>query len=261
MSVAACLRPSHTWDAMLNTPSAKPPVDSPSKLVSVVVPVMVASPAFGELLRVLDDTDCEVIVVQAQGSEVNSDQYECLNANLKWTFAPPSRGGQIAEGIKHTRADLIWVLHADSAEVDQALAYLGTLAASGRPVWGRFDIQLLGHHPGLVWVARLMNWRSRLTRICTGDQGMFFHRCLLQQAGGFPAQRLMEDIEISKRLRRNGRFSAPDISISTCGKRWERDGFWRTIVRMWRWRLRYFLGASADQLYDEYYGRQSRERR
>ena len=69
----------------------------------------------------------------------------------------------------------------------------------------------------------------------------------------------MEDIEISKRLRRGGRFSAPGISICTSGKRWERSGFWRTIVRMWQWRLRYFFGASADQLYDEYYGSQSGE--
>ena len=229
--------------------------------LSIVVPVKAVSPGFADLLRALDDPDCEVIIVQAQGSELSDGQYECLSANLKWTIAPPSRGGQIAEGIKHTRGDLIWVLHADSEGVDRALGYLKTVAALGRPVWGRFDIQLIGHHSGLVWVARLMNWRSRLTQICTGDQGMFFHRCLLRQAGGFPPQRLMEDIEISKRLRRGGRFSAPRISISTSGKRWERDGFWATIVRMWRWRVRYFLGASADQLYDEYYGRQSRKRR
>ena len=99
--------------------SAKCVLSSTAITLSIVVPVIVVSPAFGELLRVLDDTDCEVIVVQAQGSEVNSDQYECLNANLKWTFAPPSRGGQIAEGIKHTRADLIWVLHADSSGVNK----------------------------------------------------------------------------------------------------------------------------------------------
>ena len=78
---------------------------------------------------------------------MNGDQYECLNANLKWTFAPPSRGGQIAEGIKHTRADLIWVLHADSSGVKQAMGYLKTMAAFGQPVWGRFDIQL--HWPPL----------------------------------------------------------------------------------------------------------------
>ena len=181
-------------------------------------------------------------------------------ATGNFLFAPPSRGGQIAAGIRHARSDLIWVLHADSAGVEHAKGYLKTLASLGQRAWGRFDIQLVGHHAGLVWLARAMNWRSRLTQICTGDQGMFFHRSVLQQVGGYPSQRLMEDIEVSKKLRRRGLFLAPNISISTSGERWERDGFWETVAHMWLWRLRYFLGASADQLYDEYYGNPSRER-
>lgn len=241
---------------MQNTSAKTPSVLSPIAL-SVVVPVTAAPPNFANLLDVLEDTESEVIVVQAQCSALGSGQPEHLAINQKWMFAPPSRGGQIARGIEAARGDLIWVLHADSADVRHALGYLKTLAAESQPVWGRFDIQLRGRHAGLAWVARMMNWRSRLTRICTGDQGMFFHRSLLQQVGGYPPQRLMEDIEVSKRLRREGRFLAPNIRISTSGERWERDGFWRTIRRMWRWRLRYFFGVSAERLYDEYYGIQS----
>ena len=257
--VAAWAGSSHTCDVMqtlaANTPSA--PTSLP---LSVVVPVTTVSPIFADLLGALEDTDCEVIVVQAESPALGGSQPGPLTDNLKWIFASPSRGGQIARGIEHARGDMIWVLHADSAGVDQALGYLKTLASLGQPVWGRFDIQLLGHHAGLVWVARAMNWRSRLTQICTGDQGMFFHRSVLQQVGGYPSQRLMEDIEVSKLLRRQGGFLAPDIRIGTSGERWERDGFWRTIARMWLWRLRYFFGSSADKLYDEYYGNQSGRR-
>ena len=257
--IAAGAGPSHTCDVMQNTPTKTRP-DSRPLLLSVVVPVKAVSPNFANLLGALEDSDCEVIVVQAQDSMPVGREPQHLAINVKWIFAPPSRGGQIAAGVKHARGDLIWVLHADSTGVDHAKGYLKTLASLGQPVWGRFDIQLLGHHAGLVWVARAMNWRSRLTQICTGDQGMFFHRSVLQQVGGYPSQRLMEDIEVSKKLRRRGRFLAPNIPISTSGMRWERDGFWRTVAHMWLWRLRYFLGASADQLYDEYYGNPSRER-
>ncbi|NCF76243.1 MAG: hypothetical protein GWP45_03515, partial [Proteobacteria bacterium] len=137
-----------------NTPSA--PTSLP---VSVVVPVTTVSPIFADLLGALEDTDCEVIVVQAESPALGGSQPGPLTDNLKWIFASPSRGGQIARGIEHARGDMIWVLHADSAGVDQALGYLKTLASLGQPVWGRFDIQLLGHHAGLVWVARAMNWR------------------------------------------------------------------------------------------------------
>ena len=91
----------------------------------------------------------------------------------------------------------------------------------------------------VAWADEL---RSRWTRICTGDQGMFFIVACLQHAGGFPKQPLMEDIEISKRLRNQGVFYAPDITILTSGERWQRDGILLTVLRMWRWRLRYFLG-------------------
>ena len=254
--VAAWAGSSHTCDAMQNISANTPSAPTPFPL-SIVVPVTTVSPMFTDLLGALEDTDCEVIVVQAHSPAVGAGQPEPLTDNLKWIFASPSRGGQIARGIEHARGDVIWVLHADSTGVDQALGYLKALAKSGQPVWGRFDVQLLGHHAGLVWVARMMNWRSRFTRICTGDQGMFFHRSALVQVGGYPSQRLMEDIEISKKLRRKGQFLAPNIRISTSGERWERDGILRTITRMWRWRLRYFFGASADELYDEYYGNQS----
>lgn len=82
---------------------------------------------------------------------------------------------------------------------------------------------------------------------------MFFHRSLLRDIGGFPNQRLMEDIEVSRRLKGLGGFLAPKIRISTSGERWLRDGLASTVLRMWRWRLRYFLGTSADELYAEYY--------
>ena len=105
-------------------------------------------------------------------------------------------------------------------------------------------------------VAWLMNWRSRLTRICTGDQAMFFATGILSEVGGFPAQPLMEDIELSKRLKRSsGVFMAPKLAVRASPRRWRQRGVLRTIGHMWWMRLRYFFGASPGALYVAYYGR------
>jgi len=128
---------------------------------------------------------------------------------------------------------------------------LNGLERSGR-VWGRFDAEIEGQSPLLVVIAWLMNLRSRLTGIATGDQAMFVRRDAFQAAGGFAAIPLMEDIELCKRLRRVSRPLCLRERVVTSGRRWEKDGVLNTVVLMWRLRLAYFLGADPKALARRY---------
>ena len=101
-------------------------------------------------------------------------------------------------------------------------------------------------------VARMMNLRSRLSGVATGDQAIFVQRAAFDTVGGFPDQALMEDIEISKRLGCLGPPACLHARVCTSGRRWERYGVWRTIVLMWRLRWHYWLGASPEQLAKTY---------
>ena len=114
--------------------------------------------------------------------------------------------------------------------------------------WGRFDIRIDGRHPLLRVVERLMNLRSRLTGIATGDQAMFVRRGVFERLGGFADLPLMEDIELSKRLKKLGAPACLRVPVTTSARRWEEHGVWRTIVLMWRLRLSYFLGANPHVL-------------
>jgi hypothetical protein len=102
-------------------------------------------------------------------------------------------------------------------------------------------------------VAALMNLRSRVSGIATGDQGIFVERALFVEAGGFPEIPLMEDVALSKALkRRAGRPACLRARVRTSGRRWERRGPLRTIVLMWRLRLLYALGADPRRLARSY---------
>lgn len=155
-------------------------------------------------------------------------------------------GAQIASG------DLLWFLHADSGISDAVIkAILGQLARS--VVWGRFDVRLSGKDGLLRWVERSMNLRSCLTGICTGDQGIFIKRAVFHEIGGYAAIPLMEDIEISARLKRLARPVCVKTKLTTSSRKWEQQGIIRTILLMWRLRLAYFFGADPQDLVRRYY--------
>jgi len=101
-------------------------------------------------------------------------------------------------------------------------------------------------------VGAMMNWRSQLTGIATGDQAIFMTRNAFTQVGGFPELPLMEDIAMSKLLRRLSRPLCLAGPVIASGRRWERGGVLRTMLLMWRLRLAYFLGAEPARLARRY---------
>ena len=148
---------------------------------------------------------------------------------------------------------MLLFLHADSRVPPPGVAAIAALADAA-PRWGFFRVRLRGASRWLGVVARSMAWRSRLSGIASGDQGLFVPRALFAAVGGYPAQPLMEDIEICLRLRRHGAPLAHPAFIESSGRRWDRDGALATILLMWRLRLCYFLGADPAALHEDYYG-------
>jgi rSAM/selenodomain-associated transferase 2 len=143
-------------------------------------------------------------------------------------------------------------LHADTRLPREAeRLVLDGLARSGHD-WGRFDVIIAGRHPMLRAVAFMMNLRSRVTGIATGDQAIFVKREAFDAAGRFPEIPLMEDIALTKRLKRTSRPLCLRERAITSGRRWDKHGVLRTIWLMWRLRLAYFFGADPTRLARRY---------
>ena len=156
-------------------------------------------------------------------------------------------------GAARASGEVIIFLHADTRLPVQALPAIDEASRRGKP-WGRFDVEIEGRAWTFKLIATLMNWRSRLSGIATGDQAIFVKRGAFVAVGGFPEQPLMEDIELSARLRRRfGRPACLDARVLTSGRRWERGGIWTTIWLMWRLRLLYCLGVAPERLARSYH--------
>ena len=217
--------------------------------LSLIVPCLNEAATIADALdglKPLRARGAEVIVVDG-GSNDDTVVLARPRVDLLLT-ARRGRALQMNAGAAAARGDILLFLHADCAlpELADRLIVDG-LNREGKS-WGRFDVAITGRHPLLGIVASLMNARSRLTGIATGDQGMFVTRTLFEAAGHFPEIPLMEDIALSRRLKR---FSAPlnlRHRIHASGRRWERHGVLRTILLMWRLRFAYWRGADPEKL-------------
>ena len=98
----------------------------------------------------------------------------------------------------------------------------------------------------------MMNWRSRLTGIATGDQAIFVRRATFDAVGGYPAIPLMEDIRLSSTLRCVSSPACLREQVYTSGRRWESRGVVPTILLMWTLRLAFFCGADPVRLARRY---------
>jgi rSAM/selenodomain-associated transferase 2 len=224
------------------------------------VPLSIIVPALDEaanLARLLPDLvarerQAEVLVADG-GSADDSRAVVARVPSVRWLAAPRGRARQMNAGARAARGDVLLFLHADTTLPDGAGAAVLSALADPAVVGGRFDVQLDSPRRLLAVVGWLMNRRSRLTGISTGDQGIFVRRAVFDALGGFPDIPLMEDVELTRRLKRRGRLAALRLRVVTSARKWESEGIIRTIVLMWTLRLLYALGVAPAHLHRWYY--------
>jgi rSAM/selenodomain-associated transferase 2 len=188
----------------------------------------------------------EVIVVD--GGSIDATAGLAAPLADRVIVSPRGRAAQMNAGAAVSRGDILLFLHADCALPPTADRLVIDGLSASRKRWGRFDIALGTQHWMLPVVAFMMNVRSRVTGVATGDQGIFVQRNLFFDIGGFPALPLMEDVALCKRLRATSSPLCLRERLSASPRRWQRHGVLRTIVLMWRLRLAFFLGANPVKL-------------
>jgi rSAM/selenodomain-associated transferase 2 len=226
------------------------PLTTPS--LSIIIPVLNEARGIVALLQSVQGLRAaggEIIVVDG-GSSDNTLALSQALADLV-TTAPRGRSCQMNAGAAIAHAPALLFLHADTVLPEGALGSVLEAIQQGA-VWGRFDVAISGSASGLRLIGTMMNWRSRLSGIATGDQAIFVRRDVFEQIGGFSDLPLMEDIEFSRRMKRIGRPACLSEKVITSGRRWEKHGVLRTILLMWSLRLRYFFGADPADLAREY---------
>ncbi|MBD9359490.1 TIGR04283 family arsenosugar biosynthesis glycosyltransferase [Methylomonas fluvii] len=221
---------------------------------TIVVPVLnEAGHLAGKLQALQGFRDrCQLLLVDG-GSHDDSPEIAKSLVD-KVILGPRGRAMQMNAGALQAEAEILLFLHADTRLPNNAMDLISQAIAEGFH-WGRFDVAFDNPKPIFKLIAFMMNQRSRLTGIATGDQAVFMTRPAFVAVGGFPAIALMEDIAISNKLKKLGKPCCLKAKVQTSERRWLQQGICKTILLMWRLRLAYFFGADPDDLAMRYYGR------
>ena len=217
--------------------------------LSIIIPVLNEEGRIQSTLEPLQSLRLkghEIIVVDGGSHDTTISRCAPLADHV--LQSPPGRATQMQAGAAVSSGDILWFLHADSCVPGQADRHINESLADANSDWGRFDISLDDSHPLLRCVAWFMNQRTQLTGIATGDQGIFIRRSLFEEIGGFPDVPLMEDIRISRSLKKHGRPCRVKARLETSSRRWKTHGISRTILTMWSLRLAHFAGVSPERL-------------
>ncbi len=215
--------------------------------LSVVVPTLNEEHVLAATLQRARQPGVRELIVADGGSTDATRAVAAQFADVVLS-APRGRAAQMNAGAERASGDILLFLHADTLLPDGFAPLV--IAACTRPgvIGGRFDVDLQPSSPLIKLTAVLMNWRSRLTHITTGDQAMFIARDAFARLGGYARIPLMEDIDLSRRMKRVGRIACLRQQVTSSSRRWQENGALRTILLMWSLRALYFFGVSPDRL-------------
>lgn len=222
--------------------------------VALIIPVFNEEKTLPRLLDHLMPMAFDEMIVVDGGSHDRT--VEVVRAYLKshspstirLLESPRGRAAQMNAGAASATAEILVFLHADTNLPANARMVIQQVMDEAACVGGRFDVRFPMDR-GWAWViSRMMNVRSRVTGICTGDQTLFVRREIFRRMGGFADIPLMEDIEFTTRLKSYGKIAALRETVTTSFRRWERQGPLRTVLRMWTLRFLYWMGCDPKTL-------------
>ncbi|MDA0359706.1 MAG: TIGR04283 family arsenosugar biosynthesis glycosyltransferase [Proteobacteria bacterium] len=219
--------------------------------LSIIIPVRNEAshlPSLLNALQIRKSDNTEVIVVDGC-SEDDTLNVICQRKN-RILHSEPGRAQQMNTGARHAKGEYLWFLHADS-KVDFDFESVIESGLKNKK-WGWFNVRLSNTKIIFRVIESMMNYRSKITSVATGDQGIFIHKNIFIEQGLFPSIALMEDVKFSKKIRSSESPFISDTPLETSARRWEENGPIRTIFKMWTLRLLFFIGVSPNWLNKQY---------
>lgn len=218
-------------------------------VVSIIIPTLNEAEVLPETLAVLQtvrEQGVEIIVVDG-GSADNTTQYTDGFVD-KLVFSPTGRAFQLNKGAEVAQGHLLLFLHADTLLPTAGIQEIMSRTKQEGICWGRFEVRLNGKQFAFRVIEKMMNMRSCLTGIVTGDHATFVSKVLFEQVNGYPELELMEDIALSKKLKKYMSPMCLKTTVITSARRWQTFGIYKTVLLMWSLRLRYFFNADPSEL-------------
>ncbi len=229
--------------------------------ISAVIPTLNESESLVQCLESLKDRTALNEIIVADGGSIDGTRKIAATLGARVVESPKGRGLQIKKGVESISCDVVVILHADCVVPKGVFnRILAKLESDPYIVGGAVGMQFEKKTPKTMVIAFLNNLRTFLTGISFGDQAQFFRTESLAAAGGIPSMMLMEDVELSVRLKEVGRLVFLRKGIVASGRRWLSSGFKGNLMTVFHLFPRYLIerrffrrNTLKQNYYDIYY--------
>lgn len=215
-------------------------------MISAIIPVLneakILDQSLSRLIPQLKDH--ELIIVDGGSTD---DTSSIAKEYGQVIFSERGRARQLNAGGAAARGDILLFLHAD-VWLDSGAIEAVEKAISAGYVGGAFKQRIDGDHPLYRLIERTANLRAKRARIFYGDGGIFIRRAHFNQIGGFPDIPIMEEVGLSRKLRRCGEVTLVEPGIHISARRWQKNGILRTTLTNWLITLLYLLRVPPNHL-------------
>ena len=224
-------------------------------MISVIIPVYNESKRINEILESVKSASCGVKyeIIVADGDPSGSTIKLIVEHGIIKIKAPKGRALQMNSAAARASGDILLFLHADTILPDNAFSKIIEALSDKRFIGGAFDLGIRNRKLIFRIIGVTASLKHRITRVPYGDQAIFMLKSYFNDLGGYPEIPLMEDVELMKRVKRNGgRIIILPEATATSSRKWETDGVIYTIIRNWIIQALYMFGVPAERFVKYY---------
>ena len=219
--------------------------------ITVVIPTLNEEIAIARSVRSALCAGATDIIVSDGGSQDRTFEVAAGSGASKVVRSLPGRGIQMNSGAQFAEQDFILFLHADN---ELSEGNLQQICDHENASWGAFRQRIDSPRQMFRLIEWGNAWRVRWRRMPFGDQAIFVRSSLFRKLGGFAEIPLMEDVELSQRLRKLAKPTLLNGPLTISARRWEKQGILRQTMKNWSIQVSYLLGVSPESLARRYYG-------
>jgi rSAM/selenodomain-associated transferase 2 len=219
--------------------------------ITIVIPTLNEETSLARSVRSALCAGATDIIVSDGGSHDRTFEVAAESGASKVVRSLPGRGIQMNSGAQLAERDFILFLHADN---ELAAGALEQICDHEDASWGAFRQHIDSHRQMYRLIEWGNAWRVQWRKMPFGDQAIFVRSSLFRKLGGFAEIPLMEDVELSQRLRKLTKPVLLNGPITIDARRWEKQGILRQTLRNWSIQFSYLLGVSPERLARKYYG-------
>lgn len=218
--------------------------------VSVILPVLNERESLPCAIAGLESKPWvrEIIVVDA-GSTDGTREWLARQQRVTVIEAARGKGVQINNGAGKATGEILLFLHADSLLPQDAGAQIENTLRDANVTGGCFCVRFEETRPkSLMLVSAGINWRTKWMRAGTGDQAIFVRREAFARARGCPDWPLFEDVELVRRIKKQGKFGVVRSAVTISPRRYLHNGVFKTAFLIYVLRLGFWVGVSPFKL-------------